>query len=119
MGKFKTSNGFGVDGISSFFLKIGMPALAPVLCDIFNWLLTSGTSPQNRRISRVSPIYKDGNIDLIIGLFLYFHLSPGCLRGLFLIKCISTLLQINYSFQANRVSGLCTLCTDMLAEMHQ
>ena len=36
MAKFKKSNGFGVDGISSFFLKIGMPILAPVLCDIFN-----------------------------------------------------------------------------------
>ena len=47
MVKFKKSNGFGVDGISSFFLKIGMPILAPVLCDIFNWSLASGTFPQN------------------------------------------------------------------------
>ena len=38
-----------------------------------------------------------------------FPLSHIYLRGLFLIKCISTLLQINYSSQTNRVSGLCTL----------
>ena len=30
MAKLKKSNGFGVNGISSFFLKIGMPILAPV-----------------------------------------------------------------------------------------
>ena len=63
MAKFKKSNGFGVDGISSFFLKIGMPVLAPVLCDIFNWSLASGTFPHNWKIARVSPIYKDGNIE--------------------------------------------------------
>ena len=39
MAKFKKANGFGVDGISSFFLKIGMPILAPVLWDILNWSL--------------------------------------------------------------------------------
>ena len=61
MAKFKNSNGFGADGISSFFLKIGMPVFALVLCDIFNWSLTSGTFPQNWGIARVSPIYKDGN----------------------------------------------------------
>ena len=63
MAKFKKSNGFGVDGISSFFLKIGMPVLAPVLCDIFNWSLASGNFPQNWMIARVLPIYKDGNIE--------------------------------------------------------
>ena len=63
MAKFKKSNGFGADGISSFFLKIGMPVLAPILCDIFKWSLTSGTFPQNWRIAKVSPIYKDGNIE--------------------------------------------------------
>ena len=45
MAKFKKSNGFGADGISSFFFKIEMPVLAPVICDIFNWSLTSGTFP--------------------------------------------------------------------------
>ena len=63
MTKFKKSYGFGVDGISSFFLKIAMPVIAPVLCDIFNWSLASGTFPQNWKIARVSPIYKDGNIE--------------------------------------------------------
>ena len=63
MAKFKKSNGSGAGDISSFFLKIGMPVLAPVLCDIFNWSLTSETFLQNWRIARVSPIYKDGNIE--------------------------------------------------------
>ena len=50
MTKFKKSYGFGVDGISSFFLKIAMPVIAPVLCDILNWSLASGTFPQNWKI---------------------------------------------------------------------
>ena len=63
MAKFIKSNGCGVDGMSSFFLKIGVPVLAPVLCDIFNWSPTSGTFPQKRWIARVLPIHKDDNIE--------------------------------------------------------
>ena len=36
MQKFKVSKSFGIDSISSYFLKIGMPVLAPVLSTIFN-----------------------------------------------------------------------------------
>ena len=109
--KFKKSNGFGVHGISSFFLKIGMPVLPPVLCHIFNRSLSSGTFPQNWRIARVSAIYKDGNIEhrskyRPVSVLLVIS---RLLKRIFFIKCISTLLQINYSSQANRISGLCTL----------
>ena len=33
---FKTSQNYGFDGITSLFIKIGMPVIAPSLCCIFN-----------------------------------------------------------------------------------
>ena len=90
-----------------------MPVLAPVLCDIFNWSLASGTFPQSWKIARVSPIYKDGNIEdrsnyrPISVLPVISRLFEKIIFDL--IKCIRTLLQINYSSQTNRDSGLCTL----------
>ena len=42
MSKFKSSQGFGMDNISSFFLKKSMPILANGLCQIFNMSLSTG-----------------------------------------------------------------------------
>ena len=47
MGKFKTSQGFGLYCISSFFLKAGM----------------FGIFPDDWKIARVAPVYKDGSED--------------------------------------------------------
>ena len=58
--KFKVSKSFGIDGISSYFLKIGMPVLAPVLSTIFNRSISEGIFPNNWKVARVAPIYKEG-----------------------------------------------------------
>ena len=47
MNKFKTSQSSGIDGISSSFLKIAMPVLAPSLCSIFNTSISQGCFPGN------------------------------------------------------------------------
>ena len=60
MQKFKVSKSFGVDGISSYFLKIGMHVLAPVLSTIFNISILEGVFPSNWKVARVAPIYKEG-----------------------------------------------------------
>ena len=60
MQKFKVSKSFGIDGISSYFLKIGMPVLAPVLSTIFNRSISEGVFPNNWKVARVAPIYKEG-----------------------------------------------------------
>ena len=61
MQNIKVSKSFGTDGISSyFFLKIGMPVLAPVLSTIFNKSISEGLFPNNWKVARVSPIYKEG-----------------------------------------------------------
>ena len=60
MSKFKTSKGFGVDNISSFFLKKGMPILASSLSQLFNLSISRGQFPDSWKVARVVPIYKDG-----------------------------------------------------------
>ena len=61
MSKFKSSQGFGMDNISSFFLKKSMPILANGLCQIFNMSLSTGKFPDSWKAGRVAPIYKDGS----------------------------------------------------------
>ena len=46
-GGIKTSNGSGVDCISSFFLKMGIPVLAPSLVQLFNLSLSLGRFPDS------------------------------------------------------------------------
>ena len=58
--KFKASQSSGIDGISSSFLKIAMPILAPSLCSIVNTSISRGCFPGNWKTARVSLIYKDG-----------------------------------------------------------
>ena len=63
MSKFKTSKGFGVDNISSFFLKKGMPILASSLSQLFNLSISIGQFPDSWKVARVAPIHKDGPTD--------------------------------------------------------
>ena len=63
MSKFKTSKGFGVDNISSFFLKKGMPILASSLNQLFNLSISIGHFPDRWKVARVVPIYKDSPTD--------------------------------------------------------
>ena len=58
--KLKVSRNFGIDGISSHFLKIGMLAFAPVLSNIFDTSISEGLLPNNWKVARVAPIYKEG-----------------------------------------------------------
>ena len=51
MNKFKTSNRFGLDEISSFLLKD------------WNLSLSAGTFPDRWKLARIAPIYKDGKSD--------------------------------------------------------
>ena len=47
MNKFKTSRSFGLDLISSYFLKLGMPILASPLSQIFNISMSQGIFPDD------------------------------------------------------------------------
>ena len=60
---FKTSNGYGTDCISVFFLKVGIEVLAPSLAQPFNLSLSTGRFPDSWKIARVAPIHKKGPND--------------------------------------------------------
>ena len=59
-GKIKTSKGSGVDGISSFFLKLALPAIENSLALIFNLSIQTGVFPESWKTARLTPIFKDG-----------------------------------------------------------
>ena len=59
--EFQSSYGFGLDNISSFFLKKGMPVFANGLSQMFNLCLSLGKFPEFWKMARVTPIYKDGS----------------------------------------------------------
>ena len=62
-GGIKTSKRSNVDCISSFFLKVGISVLAPSLVQLFNLSLSLGRFPDNWKMARVAPIFKDGATD--------------------------------------------------------
>ena len=63
MNKFKTSKSFGLDLISSYFLKLGMPIFASSLSQIFNLSMSRGIFPDSWKIARVAPAHKKGPAD--------------------------------------------------------
>ena len=55
--------GSGLEGIYSFFLKVGMPVLAGSLSQLFTMSMSLSLYPDDWKIARVAPIYKDGSED--------------------------------------------------------
>ena len=62
---FEASFGSGIDKISSFFIKTAPPIIAKHLAYIFNHSLYMDQFPNNWKIARVAPIYKEGSPDEI------------------------------------------------------
>ena len=56
---FRTPHSFGVDNVSCYFVKVGVPILAPSLSEIFKLSIAYSLV-----IARVAPIYKDGPTDV-------------------------------------------------------
>ena len=56
----KSKRSFGVDGVSSYFLKIAAPVISKSLAKIFNKSLLMGCFPEGWKISKVSPIFEAG-----------------------------------------------------------
>ena len=63
MNKLKTSKSFGLDLISSYFLKLGMPIFASSLSQIFNLSMSRGIFPDSWKVARVAPVHKSGPAD--------------------------------------------------------
>ena len=63
MNKFRTSRNFGVDLISSYFLKLRVPILASSLSQIFYLSISRRIFPDGWKIARVAPAHKSGPTD--------------------------------------------------------
>ena len=59
--KLKTANSFGVYNISSFFLKLATPFIENSLALLFNTSVETSIFPEIWKITRVTPILKDGD----------------------------------------------------------
>ena len=59
MANTKSSFGYEIDDISSYFLKKGIPILAPTLSQILNLSLSTGTFSGPWKIARVAPTFRE------------------------------------------------------------
>ena len=63
LNQMKSSHGSGHDGIASFYLKTAMPVISESLCYLFNKPLLAGKFPEDWKIARIAPIFKNGAKD--------------------------------------------------------
>ena len=59
--KVKTAKSFGIDNISSYFLKLALPFIENSLAFMFNTSIETSMFPDSWKIARVTPIYKNGD----------------------------------------------------------
>ena len=59
--KVKTAKSFGIDNISSYFLKLALPFIENSLAFMFNTSIQTSMFPDSWKIARVTPIYKNGD----------------------------------------------------------
>ena len=59
--KVKTAKSFGIDNISSYFLKLALPFIENSLAFMFNTSIQKSMFPDSWKIARVTPIYKNGD----------------------------------------------------------
>ena len=57
----KNTNSTGHDDISTKFVKLAAPLLAPALGKLFNLAISTGVYPDNLKIAKVIPIFKKGD----------------------------------------------------------
>ena len=59
--KIKTAKSFGIDNISSYFLKLALPFIENSLAFLFNTSIETSQFPYSWKVARVTPIFKDGD----------------------------------------------------------
>ena len=59
--KVKTAKSFGIDNISSYFLKLALPFIENSLAFMFNTSIETSMFQDSWKTARVVPIYKNGD----------------------------------------------------------
>ena len=58
--KVKTAKSFGIDNISSYFMKLALPYIENSLAFFFNTSIETSQFPDSWKVARITPIFKDG-----------------------------------------------------------
>ena len=61
MANVKNTKGYGVDSISSFFLKLALPFVENSLTILLNTSTETSIFPESWKLAWVTPIFKDGD----------------------------------------------------------
>ena len=56
----KTAKSFGIDNISSYFMKLALPFIENSLAVLFNTSIETSQFPDSWKVARVTPVFKDG-----------------------------------------------------------
>ena len=111
-GTVKRSKGFGVDGNTDYFLKIGLPVNTESLCDIFDLSIATGVFPDIAgKFLELPPFTKvvTLTIDLLVDRFQYFFLLPEFSKSWFTINFFFQKTERNFFFPSSLDLDLCTL----------
>ena len=57
--KIKTAKSFGIDNISSYFMKLALPSIDNSLAVLFNTSIETSQFPNSWKVARVAPIFKE------------------------------------------------------------
>ena len=57
----KTAKSFGIDNISSYFMKLALPFIENSLAVLFNTSIETSQFPDSWKVAGVTPIFKDGD----------------------------------------------------------
>ena len=59
--KVKTAKSFGIDNISSYFMKLALPYIENSLAFLFNTSIETSQFLDSWKVARITPIFKDGD----------------------------------------------------------
>ena len=59
--KVKTTKSFGIDNMSSYFMKLALPYIENSLAFLFNTSTETSQFPDSWKVARITPIFKDGD----------------------------------------------------------
>ena len=108
--KVKTTKSFGVDNISSYFLKLALPYLVNSLNFLFNTSFETSQFPDSWKVARITPIFKDGN-----------RTDKSNYRSISVLPVISKLFEklvFNQLYQYMKENGLFTSCQSGFLRLH-
>ncbi|CAG2184447.1 unnamed protein product [Mytilus edulis] len=63
LSKLETSKATGLDEVGPFFIKLSSEALAPSITYLINLSILEGVFPENLKLAKVTPIFKNGIVD--------------------------------------------------------